>query len=90
EFTEATGNEKNGIEVDFNVFRSLQRPHAEKPHSVYHAEQLDFTLNPEGKAVDAGVRLPNINDRFAGAAPDLGALESGAPIPVYGPRCGEQ
>jgi hypothetical protein len=36
--------------------------------------------------VDAGIRLPTVNDDFAGAAPDLGALETGRPDPHYGPR----
>ena len=30
--------------------------------------------------------LPNVNDNFTGRAPDLGALESGRPVPHYGPR----
>jgi len=38
--------------------------------------------------VDAGTRLPNINDDHLGAAPDLGAYELGAPVPHYGPREG--
>ena len=37
-------------------------------------------------AVDRAKLLPNINDGFTGAAPDLGALEMGCPEPVYGPR----
>ncbi|HEY2930972.1 MAG TPA: hypothetical protein VGK99_04435 [Acidobacteriota bacterium] len=32
------------------------------------------------------MRLPNVNDDFTGQAPDLGALETGKPLPVYGPR----
>lgn len=43
-------------------------------------------LHPESNAVDAGVRLPNINDDFTGQAPDLGALELGQPVPRYGVR----
>ena len=31
-------------------------------------------------------RSPTVTDGFAGRAPDLGALELGAPLPVYGPR----
>jgi hypothetical protein len=30
--------------------------------------------------------LPNVNDGFSGKAPDLGALELGQQLPVYGPR----
>ncbi len=46
----------------------------------------DFRLKPGSKAVDAGVRLPNVNDGFAGSAPDLGAYEIGSAVPIYGPR----
>jgi hypothetical protein len=52
----------------------------------YEAVDLNFRLKAGGKAVDAGVRLPNVNDGFAGRAPDLGAYEVGQPAPVYGPR----
>ena len=38
------------------------------------------------KAVDAGKPIPNVNDGFAGRAPDLGAHEVGQPMPVYRPR----
>ena len=30
--------------------------------------------------------LPNVNDGYTGSAPDLGALERGCPIPIYGVR----
>lgn len=39
-----------------------------------------------GAAVDAGVALPGINDGFSGSAPDAGAYELGAALPLYGPR----
>lgn len=29
---------------------------------------------------------PNVTDGYSGNAPDLGALESGQPMPHYGPR----
>ena len=47
---------------------------------------LNFTLKPSSKAVDAGVVIPTVNEDFAGRAPDLGALETGKPVPQYGPR----
>ena len=43
-------------------------------------------MKPGSAAIDRGVVLPNINDGFAGKAPDLGALEAGQPLPIYGPR----
>jgi hypothetical protein len=82
----ATGQEAHGIEVDYDIFESLKPPDASDPYAVYHASDLNFRLRAASKAVDAGVRLPNINDDFAGKAPDLGALETGRPEPVYGPR----
>jgi len=30
--------------------------------------------------------IPNVTDGYSGNAPDLGALESGQPMPHYGPR----
>jgi hypothetical protein len=86
EFREATGAELHGMEVDFDIFRSLPKPDPERPHAVYQPEELDFSLGEDSRAVDAGVRLANINDGFAGSAPDLGALELGREVPVYGPR----
>jgi hypothetical protein len=53
---------------------------------IYKAEDLDFRLKPNAEAVDAGCILPNVNDEFTGRAPDLGALEVGKPVPIYGPR----
>lgn len=81
-----SGLEENGILVDYDVFNKMIAPNPEKPHGVYHAGDLDFTLNPEGKAVDKGTVIPNINDQFTGNAPDLGALEAGEKVPTYGPR----
>jgi hypothetical protein len=86
ELRQTTGQEEHGIEVDYDVFQNLQPPDAAKPHAIYQARDLNFTLRPGGKAIDAGVRLPNVNDDYTGNAPDLGAYELGRPIPSYGPR----
>lgn len=43
-------------------------------------------IAPNGQAKDAGVALPNIAEEFEGKSPDLGAFESGAPLPHFGPR----
>ncbi len=85
-FSAASGLEKNGIELNYDIFENLRAPDPSKPHRVYHAVDLTFRLKPDGKAVDAGVKLPSINDDFVGEAPDLGALEAGKAEPVYGPR----
>jgi hypothetical protein len=88
ELQAGTGQEKHGIEVDFDIFERMAPPDfaPAKRHAVYHAMDLDFRLKPRSRAVDAGERLPTINDGYAGAGPDLGALEAGQPLPHYGPR----
>jgi len=85
-FSDESGLEKHGVEIDYDIFTNLHPPDPAKPYSIYHASEIDFTLNPKGQAVDRGVILPNINDGFKGKAPDLGAIEAGDTIPVYGVR----
>ena len=82
----ATGQERHSIEVGFDVFKRMRPPEPSARHAVYHAADLDFSLSPEGAAVDAGERILTVNDNYSGAGPDLGALEVGAEQPVYGPR----
>jgi hypothetical protein len=41
---------------------------------------LNFKLKAGSKAVDAGMKIPNVNDGFAGRAPDRGAYEVGQPF----------
>jgi len=86
ELSEASGLEKHGVEIDYDIFNNLLPPDPLRPHAIYHATDIDFTLNPKGKAVDKGVIMPNINDGFKGKAPDLGALEAGESMPIYGAR----
>jgi hypothetical protein len=86
EFRSATGQEQHGREVDFDIFEQMTPPDPSKRHAVYHAMDLNFRIKPNSKAVDAGVRIPTVNDGFSGSAPDLGAIEAGQPEPHYGPR----
>ena len=89
ELAAATGQERHGIEVDYDIFEHLTAPpppDSSKPAAPFDGADLSFKLKPGSKAVDAGVRVPNVNDGFAGKAPDLGAYEVGQPLPVYGPR----
>ena len=53
---------------------------------TYNPINPHVLLRPKSKAVDAGERIPNINDNAAGSAPDLGAYEGDQPRPTYGPR----
>ncbi|HKT33634.1 MAG TPA: hypothetical protein VJR03_02300 [Nitrospira sp.] len=45
-----------------------------------------LVLDARSNAVDAGVRLPNINDDYTGERPDIGVLERGREPPQYGIR----
>jgi hypothetical protein len=86
EFTDATGQEKHSVLVDYDIFANVRKPDMTDPQRVYKTEDFDFRLKPGSVAIDAGVELPGITDGFTGRAPDLGAYETGVPIPHYGPR----
>lgn len=76
--------ERHGVLLAEPIFE----PPLEIPgqHTTLRSPPADFTLHPRSRGIDAGVRLPNFNDGFTGAAPDLGARERGEPPPRYGPR----
>jgi hypothetical protein len=89
EYSQATGQDRHSVLVDYDAFVNVPRLDAQDVRTVqkvYKAEDFDFRLTPDGAAVDRGVALPNVNEGFAGRAPDLGALEAGRPAPHFGPR----
>jgi hypothetical protein len=89
EYSAATGQDTHSVLVDYDVFMNVPRLNAQDPVSrttVYPLEGLDFRLRPGSAAIDRGMVIPNVTDDYTGAAPDLGALEYGKPVPVYGPR----
>lgn len=67
-----------------NFASGLEPPSS--PSTRFDGQTTDLRLSARSRAVDAGVVLPNFNDGFAGAAPDLGCCELGEPLPHYGPR----
>lgn len=76
----------NCVQVDMDAFAS----DVEFPDPVFPERQpQDLRIDPGSKAADAALVLPNINDDFEGKAPDIGAYESGKPLPHYGPRARE-
>jgi hypothetical protein len=88
-YSEATGQDRNSVLVDYDIFMNvppLDARDAATVQNLYDANELDFRLRPRSAAIDRGMVLPTVTDGFNGAAPDLGALESGAAQPVYGPR----
>ena len=89
EYRRATNQDLHSVEVDYDAFVRVGRLDAKDLKSVqelYRAEDLDFRLQPGSAAVDRGMVLHNVTDGFTGAAPDLGALETGQAPPHYGPR----
>jgi len=86
EYSEATGQDKHSVLIDYNVFEKVAQPDKADPQRVYDPAGMNFALRSGSPAVDAGINLPNINDDYAGRAPDLGAYEVGKPVPHYGPR----
>jgi len=86
EYSQATGQDKNSIIIDYDIFLKVAQPDPNDVTRIYQAKDLDFRLKPDAAAVDTGCILPNVNDDFTGRAPDLGALEVGHPVPLYGPR----
>jgi len=85
EYSEATGQDRHSVMVDYDVFQKVSPPGAD-PRTLYKPENFDFQLRPGSAAVDVAVRITGVNDDFTGRAPDLGALEIGRPVPHYGPR----
>jgi hypothetical protein len=84
DYIQDTGQDEHSVIVDYDTFQNVFP--VDDVTKVYKLEDLDFRLRPDAAAVDSGCILPNVNDGFHGKAPDLGALEVGQPIPVYGPR----
>ena len=78
-----SGMETHGVRLDSGIFASgLTAPAA----ANLLVEAPDVALAENSPAIDRAAVLPNINETFRGAGPDLGALESGCPTPIYGPR----
>jgi hypothetical protein len=77
------GIETHGIIASGPLFANGLTPPAS--YTTFVTPQ-DVSLAAGSLALDRGRVLPNINDNYQGAGPDLGALELGCPLPTYGPR----
>ena len=89
EYQKATDQDQHSILIDYNDFvkvTKLDGHDLKTVQKLYKAEDFDFGLKPTSKAVDAGVVISNVTDGFTGKAPDMGAYETGQPVPHYGPR----
>jgi hypothetical protein len=88
-YSQATRQDQHSVLVDYDIFTKVARLDAKDLATVqrlYTAEDIDVRLKAGSAAVDTGLTLPTVTDGFAGAAPDLGAVELGQPLPIYGPR----
>ncbi len=85
-YQKETGQDAHSLLLDYDIFVNAGMPDLEDPTRLYDPEAVDLRLRRGAAAVDAGTVLPNINDGYAGRAPDLGAYEYGQDLPHYGPR----
>ncbi|MCB9462064.1 MAG: right-handed parallel beta-helix repeat-containing protein [Candidatus Eisenbacteria bacterium] len=94
-FQEALDMSWHAVYVDLTVFYEAEEPEL-GPYlgqggylPGYVPGSQDLRLSPGSVPEDAGVMLANITEGYDGAAPDLGAYETGLPFPIYGPRTEE-
>ena len=81
-FSASVGVEKHGLRVHKEeIFENWPVPAA-----AGDVGPTMLLLKAGGAAIDAGSALPNIAEDFSGKAPDLGAFETGKPLPHYGVR----
>jgi len=89
EYRSASHQDVHSLLIDYDAFMNVPRLDGHDTKTVqklYEAKDIDFRLKAGSAAIDRGIALPNITDGFAGAAPDLGAVEFGQAVPHYGPR----
>ena len=89
QYQQATGQDRHSLLVDYDIFVNVPRldGHDVKTvQKIYDAADFDFRLRAGASVIDRGTELPNVTEGYAGAAPDLGAIEFGQELPHYGPR----
>jgi hypothetical protein len=76
--------EKHGIEHLHlsDIFMNVPFPDPPVPERPVQ----DLRPKAGSAVIDAGVLIPNINDKYTGKGPDIGAYELGEEYPHYGPR----
>jgi hypothetical protein len=92
DYAAATGQDTHSVLVDYDIFVNvpkydMRNNPADKTTVIVPANLgIDFSLKAGSAAIDKGTFIPNVTDDYTGAAPDLGALEYGRPLPHWGPR----
>jgi hypothetical protein len=80
-FSEVEPHGVENITLD-ETFNNVEFPNPPVPSR----KVADLRLRKGAAAIDAALRIPNINDDYKGKAPDAGAYEFGQTLPQYGPR----
>lgn len=79
--------EPHGRKIDSTAFASFNFPSPPAPGPTYYYAPQDLRPSPScTSVVDKALLIPNVNDEFLGAGPDIGAYEASQALPVYGPR----
>jgi hypothetical protein len=79
--------EPHGRKIDSSAFAQFKFPSPPAPEPQYYYQPQDMRPAPAcTSVVDKAGLIPNVNDEFLGAGPDIGAYEAGQALPVYGPR----
>jgi hypothetical protein len=70
---------------NINAYRGAER-NGIKGVPIYdrYNSEWEFALDPSSPGYDAGAVIPNFNDHYYGAAPDIGAHEAGDPPMEFG------
>ncbi|HEX9431769.1 MAG TPA: hypothetical protein VF936_03165, partial [Burkholderiales bacterium] len=77
----------SGNDFDYDLYNGkLNTYRAAEKHGITGVPiyEREFQLAPRSPGVDKALRVPNFNDAYVGAAPDIGAQETGAPILQFG------
>ena len=81
-----------GNDFDYDLYNGrLTAPRGAEAHGIAGTPtyERDFVLAAKSAGIDRAVRIPNFNDAYVGAAPDIGAQETGAPILQFGHAAAE-
>ena len=73
EYSRNTGQDRNSVLLDYDVFVNVPRLDAKDTSAVqrlYRADSFDFGLKRGSAAINRGVTLPTVTDGFAGRAPE--------------------
>ena len=79
-----------GVVEEQGMVHAPEHPPARSPVSLQIVQHPGALLGLQGQAdaaaVDKGEAIVGFGGPYAGEAPDAGAYETGASLPIYGPR----